>query len=108
MFIDITNMREDQKRIKIKSEVNLMLASVIHEFRTPINSMQANINKVCEDESLGNQTIERMKILDTSTKILTSMIDDIMDIAKLDQGAFKIAHEEFNFKELIEELKQLF
>lgn len=46
--------------------------------------------------------------MNTSTKILTSMIDDIMDIAKLDQGAFKVQAYEFCFKELLQEIKELF
>ena len=36
------------------------------------------------------------------------MIDDILDISKFDQGAFKLQISDFSIKDLIQELKDLF
>ena len=43
-----------------------MLASVIHEFWTPINSMQANVEKIKQDENLKPETHEKLKIVSAS------------------------------------------
>lgn len=44
----------------------------------------------------------------TSTAILSSMIDDILDIAKLEDGVFKQNPIEFCTSELIKEIDDLF
>lgn len=50
----------------------------------------------------------KLNVVIQSTRILTSQIDDIMDVAKLDQGAFSVKNEEFSLRELIEEVKNIF
>ncbi len=95
-------LREANKRAneasKVKSE---FLANMSHELRTPLNAI-IGLNLLLE-ESLDERDIaeDYVKKIDQSSKILLSIINDVLDMSAIESGKLKIANQKFNLKETI-------
>ena len=73
------------------------LASMSHELRTPLNAI-LNMSECLEEGSFGPITEEQRSATDTVTssgRHLLSLIDDILDLAKVGAGAIKLSMQTF-------------
>jgi len=95
---------EIEKLLQVKSE---FLANMSHEIRTPLNAMLGFI-QVLEAKELDKESQKYLKIIETSGKDLVSIINDILDFSKIEAGKFNIEYIEFNPKEELLVLKELF
>lgn len=92
---------------KLKSE---FLANMSHEIRTPMNSILGFSSLI--DKKLSPKKLEDyMNIIKNSGQLLMTIIDDIIDLSKIQSGAFRIEKEYFDVKNMIimsnEEYNQL-
>lgn len=83
------------------------LSRMSHDIRTPMNAI------------IGMTTIGRMKIddkvrvkdcfakIDTSSRYLLSLINDILDMSKIETGKMNIVNEKFDFTELVNEITSI-
>jgi PAS domain S-box-containing protein len=79
------------------------LANMSHELRTPLNSI-IGYTKLMLDGLEGNVTGEQRKDLQTvydNSKHLLSLINDLLDLSKIEAGKFEIIKEEFAVSELL-------
>ena len=104
----LTNELKEQKRQLIESDKykNDFLANMSHELKTPLNSiivissiMAKNKNKKLDDEQIKN-----MKIINSCGNDLLILINDILDISKIEAGELSISLSKINLYELIENL----
>lgn len=82
---------------KVKS---LFLANMSHEIRTPMNGILATIQLL----QLTTKSIEQnkyIKMLKESSNILLTIINNILDISKIESGTFKLNNEPFSLIETI-------
>ncbi|MFH1778163.1 MAG: ATP-binding protein [Candidatus Omnitrophota bacterium] len=80
------------------------LANMSHELRTPLNAI-IGFSEVLRDEGFGKvNEKQREYIIDIldSGKHLHSLINDLLDLSKIESGKVKLYLTEVNFKELIE------
>jgi signal transduction histidine kinase len=77
------------------SAVEKLLASMIHEFRGPINSMICNLEllEVSTKRQLGSKQKENLKVIKSCSEILLNQINHSLDVIKLEPGNL-----EFDFK----------
>lgn len=95
---DITKQKE-LERLK-----NNFVASVSHELRTPLVSMDKAISMIL-DKSAGalSQTQEQfLTIAKSNLKRLSFLINDLLDLAKLESGKMRLTREISNLDEIIE------
>ena len=107
-----------------------MFSSVSHEFRTPLNAISNSVtlmefnmkemNKLVKSISnLSNpvqnkldkyiESNERFSIMgQISSKILMNLVEDILDLAKIEAGKFDLLISPFYIKGLLEEIKFIF
>jgi signal transduction histidine kinase len=88
---------------------DLFLASVSHELRTPLNIILGNV-ELLRDEIIGPLIPRQHKALttvDESGQHLLSLIDDLLDMAKLQSGSFIIDTTEVAVAELCEQSVRL-
>jgi PAS domain S-box-containing protein len=84
------------------------LANMSHEIRTPMNSIIGFSNLLASEEVPEDQKKEFVHYIQTSGEILLNLVDDIIDIAKIEAGELKIAKKECNLTGLFFELHQTF
>ena len=105
---DITKKADELERSgKYKSE---FLANMSHELRTPLNSiillsslLQRNTKK-----TLSTDDIKKAKTVYESGNELLRLINDILDLSKVESGKMKIIIDSFKSKDLLEGIKDVF
>ncbi len=103
-----TLQKETEKAVNSDKLKSSFLANMSHEIRTPMNSIIGFSNLLSDDIIDQEQKKEFIKYIQSSGKILLSLIDDIIDIAKIEAGEIKIRHSQCEPKKLINELINTF
>lgn len=86
---------EAEKSDKLKTE---FLANMSHEMRTPVNSIVNFAEIISEDlkDKLQPHVFEKLSMLESNSRRLLKTVDAIVDIAKIQSGAYKADFEIFN------------
>ena len=91
---------------KYKSE---FLANMSHELRTPLNSILLLSRLMAEnsDENLNEDQIESAKVIQSSGTSLLTLIDEILDLAKIESGKMSLEYQEVFLEDVVKDLKNL-
>ncbi|MGN0665788.1 MAG: ATP-binding protein [Huintestinicola sp.] len=97
-----TSMVEQSRAeaIKANEAKSSFLAQMSHEIRTPINAI-LGMNEMILRESKEQQTLEYASNAYNSGKALLSIINDILDISKIEAGKLKLSEGEYDLYSLI-------
>lgn len=90
-----------EESTKLKSQ---FLASMSHELRTPMNSILGLTELILDKAQLDNKNRERLEVVLKSGKRLMNLINDILDLSKIEAGKMEIKEEEILLEELIEDV----
>src|SRR4029077_17056259 len=92
---------------KYKSE---FLANMSHELRTPLNSMLILSRQLAEngDENLSEKQVQFAETIHSSGSDLLSLINDILDLSKIESGMMGIEVSDVSVVEMAEQLERSF
>ncbi len=107
---DITEKKkyeEQLKNAKLKAEEaskfkTQFIANVTHEIRTPMNGI-VGIIELLEDTQLSDEQKEYFQMLGYSANRLSSIINDVLDISKIEAGKLELRNVTFNIRKLLDE-----
>jgi DNA-binding response OmpR family regulator/anti-sigma regulatory factor (Ser/Thr protein kinase) len=101
-----------QKAIKAAESANQAksryMAGISHELRTPLNCILGYAQIVEHDPAVPIQRREEMKVIRRSGEHLISLINGLLDIAKIEAGKLTIEPEEVNFPQFVAQLADMF
>ncbi len=82
------------------------LANMSHEFRTPLNGI-VGMSEVLASTRLTTEQRDSALIIQTSARALQSLVDDVLDISKIEAG--KLTHEDADFplQELVQSIRSM-
>ncbi|MFH1119185.1 MAG: cache domain-containing protein [Bacteroidota bacterium] len=109
---DITEKEEIQlqfREAKEKAEESdrlktAFLANMSHEIRTPMNSIIGFSTLLTEDHLTEADKAEYIQHINHAGESLLNLIDDIIDIAKIEAGQLTVSYENYSLNELMDEL----
>ena len=90
-------MAEDASRAKTS-----FLSNMSHEIRTPLNAIIGLDNIALRNPELQPQTREQLEKIGTSARHLLGLINDILDMSRIESGRVVLKNEEFSFREFLE------
>ena len=80
------------------------LSQMSHEIRTPINAIIGLDTIVLRDESISPHTRDFLEKIGSSARHLLSIVNDILDMSRIESGRMELKEEPFSFRELIEQV----
>jgi len=113
-FSDITLRKQfEMELIKAKERAeesdrlkSAFLANMSHEIRTPMNAIIGFTQLLADPNISGNKKEEFIKIITHNGQTLIRLIDDIIDIARIEAGHLKINNTECHLNVLLPELQK--
>ena len=89
---------------RLKSD---FLATMSHELRTPLNSIIGFSEVLSGSDQLNERQRRYATNIQTSGKMLLGMINDILDLAKIESGKMEVRTEDFSIRDVCEALASL-
>ncbi len=101
--IDITDVKQKERELveaRRRAETanatkSAFLATVSHEVRTPLNSVIGLLGLLCETPDLPARERERAATAHDSARHLLQILNEILDISKMEAGRFELEHGPF-------------
>ena len=81
-------------------------ANMSHELRTPMNAI-IGFSDVLISEDMPERQLKWVRDIKTSSESLLVIVDDILDISKLETGALKLVESDFNLSSLLDNIASM-
>ena len=113
---DVTESRKNKQELvkaKVKAEESdrlksAFLANMSHEIRTPMNAIMGFSQMLYEKEFPRNRQKKFLDLINTRTKDLLQIINDIVDISKIEANQLTVNFERFNLNDLLHQIYETY
>lgn len=92
-----------QEAIRSSELKSLFISTVSHEMRTPLNGIMGTLNLI-KREPLSPSQQKYLDMTESSTGSLAALINDILDLSKIEAGKLEFEHVQFDVHALLESL----
>lgn len=111
VVLDMTEMRnriEEIKQVRIQAEQankakSEFLANMSHEIRTPMNAI-VGLSDIIMEESKGRKVYSYACDIKSASKNLLSLINDILDLSKVEAGKMELVESDYHIKTVVDEV----
>ena len=106
--VDITDLRMAERRAEQNSQAkSIFLTSMSHEIRTPMNAILGITEIRMQDQTLPSEIEEAFGIIYDSGSLLMNIINDVLDLSKIEAGKLEIVPAKYDVPSLINDTVQL-
>ncbi|HEY1096587.1 MAG TPA: ATP-binding protein [Alphaproteobacteria bacterium] len=108
---DVTSMKQMEEKLNIARETaeeanqakTDFLSHISHEIRTPLNAIIGISRLLTQAQPLTESYREHINVLHTGSKNLQFLINDLLDLSKLDQGSLVLEKRNFKLRDMVSE-----
>ena len=101
-LVEALHMAEDANKAK-----TAFLSNMSHEIRTPMNAIIGLDNLALRNEALPAETKEYLEKIGDSANHLLGIINDILDVSRIESGRFSINKQEFSLADMLEQINTM-
>ncbi len=84
------------------------LANMSHELRTPLNAILGFSRMMGQDSDATTHQLDRLAIINRSGEHLLEMINEVLDLSKIEAGQMNFEPRDFDLKQLLEDISCMF
>lgn len=84
------------------------VANMSHELRTPLNAILGFTQVMSRDCLLTHEQIENLRIINRSGQHLLELINDVLDLSKIEAGIIALDESSFDLYQLLDSLEEMF
>ena len=108
----LTRNAQLKEALDVAKQANIakttFLSSMSHEMRTPMNAIIGLDSIALKEPGLSVRTREHLTKIGDSARHLLSLINDILDMSRIESGRMSLKNEEFSFSSLLEQINTMF
>lgn len=109
LFEENANQKIELVKAKLKAEEGerlkaSFLANLSHEIRTPMNAINGFTDLLIHTKLSKEEQLEYLKVIDKSGKNLVSIIDDLIEMSKIDSNQIQPNYSDVNIESMVSEL----
>ena len=112
LFGIYAHMQKREKQIEVEKALaeessrakTSFLSNMSHEIRTPMNAIIGLDNIALRDPEISPKTREQLEKIGGSAKHLLGLINDILDMSRIESGRMVLKNEEFAFREFLDQI----
>lgn len=109
LFILFRNRKRTTDKLKeLDHAKSKFFANISHEFRTPLTLIANPIEEVLEDMALSDKKREQFKMAKRNSDRLLSLVNQLLDLSKIDAGQLNLRIQKGNLTQLIAALAESF
>lgn len=102
------NLRTALIRAEAASEAKSnFLATMSHEIRTPLNGM-LGMSQALEADEANQDRRDKLRIISRSGETLRAILNDILDMSKIEAGMLRLEHIDFDLRRVLEDVAATF
>lgn len=110
---DLVKIQKELEEAKIEAinsnkAKSLFLANMSHEIRTPLNAILGFAQILMNKRDISEENKNQISIIHRSGEHLLSLINDILDISKVEAGKMEVKNEKFNLHLILKDIKNMF
>lgn len=116
LYLSRKKLEESSYQLELKAQEaetanqakSLFLANMSHELRTPLNAILGFSQLMARDKSIAVQHQEFLDIINRSGEHLLNLINDILEMSKIEAGKVTLNSETFDLHRLLQTMKEMF
>lgn len=99
-----SELKAAEARSQAKSE---FLSRMSHEIRTPMNAIVGLTDLTCMEQDVSPGVRKKLEKISSSSQYLLSLINDILDMSRIENGRMEIEQENFSLTAMLEGLEEM-
>jgi len=105
----VTDLKNAKQAAEVANQAkSSFLANMSHELRTPLNGILGYAQILNRDKNLNETQQQNIDIIYRSGEYLLTLINDILDLSKIEAGKVELNSSDFHFSQFIQGITELF
>ncbi len=101
-------LKAEVKAVAASQAKSQFLANMSHELRTPLNAIMGFSQLMSDDSLLNAEQQENIRIINRSAENLLELINDILELSKIESGVMSLDKTSFDLYRLLDNIEEMF